>query len=162
MVPYEISGANYATFTVSNNGTVSNSVTTYVRKTSPGVFSLAQNGIGPAAAEHGDYSVISTNNPAHVGETITLYVGGLGAVSPAVQSGAAAPSNPPSSATESVYVTFNGQLTSVPAFAGLTPTAAGLYQINVAIPSGMGTGDAVINILTTEGQSSGATISVAP
>jgi uncharacterized protein (TIGR03437 family) len=149
-------------FVVSNNGTASNSVTTYVRKTSPGVFSLAQNGVGPAAAEHGDYSVISTNNPAHSGETITLYVGGLGAVNPAVQAGDAAPSNPPSTITENAVVTFNGMSGSAPAFAGLTPTAAGLYQINVTVPSGLTAGDAVVNVVTSEGSTSGATIHVAP
>ena len=162
MVPYSISGASYATVTVSNNGTNSNSVTTYVRNTSPGVFSLAQSGVGPAAAEHGDYSVISTNNPAHVGETITIYVGGLGAVNPAVQSGSAAPSNPAASITGSAVVTFNGQGASAPAFAGLTPTAAGLYQLNVTVPSGLSAGDALIGVITSEGSTSGATIHVVP
>jgi uncharacterized protein (TIGR03437 family) len=162
MVPYSISGANYATVSVSNNGTASNSVTMYVRKSSPGVFSLAQSGMGQAAAEHGDYSVISSSNPAHTGETVTIYVGGLGAVNPAVQSGAAAPSNPPSSVTGGVLVTFNGITANPPAFAGLTPTAAGLYQINVAIPAGLKAGDAVVNVLTAEGSTAAATLSVAP
>jgi uncharacterized protein (TIGR03437 family) len=162
MVPYSISGANYATVSVSNNGTASNSVTMYVRKSSPGVFSLAQSGVGQAAAEHGDYSVISSSNPAHTGETVTIYVGGLGAVNPAVQSGSAAPSNPPSSVTGTVLVTFDGITASTPAFAGLTPTAAGLYQINVAIPSGLQAGDATVNVVTAEGSTGAATLSVAP
>lgn len=165
MVPYTISvanGVNYATFSVNNNGTTSNAVTTYVRNSSPGVFSLAQSGVGPAAAEHANYSVISTSDPVTVGETITLYVGGLGAVNPAVTAGDAAPSSPPSSATGQVIVTFAGQGTSTPAFAGLTPTAAGLYQINVAVPSGLTSGDAVVNVVTAEGSTSEATIHVGP
>jgi len=162
MVPYSISGANYATVSVSNNGTASKTVTMYVRNSSPGVFSLAQSGVGQAAAEHGDYSVISSSNPAHTGETVTIYVGGLGAVNPAVQSGSAAPSNPPSSVTGGVLVTFNGITASTPAFAGLTPTAAGLYQINVAVPSGLQAGDATIDVVTAEGSTAAATLSVAP
>jgi uncharacterized protein (TIGR03437 family) len=164
MVPYGISpasGVNYATFKVVNNGTTSNSTTMYVRNTSPGVFSLTQNGIGTAAAEHGDYSVISTSNPAHPGETIAIYLGGLGAVNPAVQEGSAAPGSSLSSATGGLFVVINSQAIT-PAFAGLTPGAAGLYQINVTVPSGMSAGDAVINGVTAEGSTSEATIPVGP
>jgi uncharacterized protein (TIGR03437 family) len=164
MVPYGISGANgvnYATFNVVNNGTTSDSVTMYVRNTSPGVFSLPQNGSGAAAAEHGDYSVVSSSNPAHPGETVTIYLGGLGAVNPSVQEGNAALGNPLSSATGAVSVVVKGQAIA-PSFAGLTPTAAGLYQVNVAIPSGLPAGDADISVVTVEGSSSGTTISVGP
>jgi uncharacterized protein (TIGR03437 family) len=165
LVPYSISaanGVNYATFKVTSNSTTSNPVTMYVRNSSPGIFSLSQNGVGPAAAEHADYSVVSSSNPAHPGETVMIYLGGLGAVSPAVQDGYAAPTNPPSSATGSVSITFNSQTGVVPAFAGLTPTAAGLYQLNVTIPSTLGAGDVPLDVVTTDGSTSEATIRVGP
>jgi uncharacterized protein (TIGR03437 family) len=152
---------NYATFNVINNGTTSNSTTTYVRGTSPGIFSLSENGIGPAAAEHGNYSVISSSNPAHSGETVTIYLGGLGAVNPAVTEGSGAPTNTLTSATGAVYVVINGQ-TITPSFSGLTPGAAGLYQVNVQIPAVASASDALIDVIAADGASSEATISVAP
>jgi uncharacterized protein (TIGR03437 family) len=164
MAPYGIapaSGVNYATFKVINNGTTSNSTTMYVRGTAPGIFSLSENGIGPAAAQHGNYSVVSSSNPAHSGETVAIYVGGLGAVSPAVTEGNGAPGNSLSSATGKVSVVINGS-TLTPSFSGLTPGAAGLYQVNVTIPSVFNASDALIDVLTAEGSSSEATISVAP
>jgi uncharacterized protein (TIGR03437 family) len=41
-----------------------------------------------------------------------------------------------------VTVSIGGQTASV-GFAGLTPTLAGLYQINFTVPQGTGTGDHV-------------------
>lgn len=73
---------------------------------------------------------------AKAGDTVELFGIGFGPTSPAVPpgqlfSGAAATTN-------QVQVQING-VNITPLFAGLT--AAGLYQINVTIPSGLGTGD---------------------
>jgi uncharacterized protein (TIGR03437 family) len=41
-------------------------------------------------------------------------------------------------------------------FAGLAPTFTGLYQVNVAVPSGITPGDNVPLVLTVAGQQSSA------
>jgi uncharacterized protein (TIGR03437 family) len=84
-----------------------------------------------------------------------LYCLGLGAVTPAVADGAAAPSNPPASTVNPVTVTVGTQTANV-FFAGLTPTLAGLYQIDFYVPQGTPTGDQVPVTLAVGGQTSAA------
>jgi uncharacterized protein (TIGR03437 family) len=87
--------------------------------------------IGPTGTWLG-YSTVA----AKAGDTIELFGVGFGPTSPAVPagqvfSGAAATTNPVNLLIDKVSVT--------PSFAGLT--AAGLYQINLTVPAGLGTGD---------------------
>jgi len=166
LVPSSISPANnvyYATVQVSSNNVPSNAVTVYTSNTAPGVFANPV-AVGAAAAEHGsNYTVISESNPAQINETIIVYLAGLGAVDPPVTpDGAAAPSNPLSAATDpNIFVDFSGVQAVYPLpFAGLTPTAAGLYQINVPIPTGTPS-NVYVDISTSDGYASQATLSVA-
>jgi uncharacterized protein (TIGR03437 family) len=144
---------------VVNNGANSNIVTQFVGLTSPGVFTTDETGFGIAAALRPDFSVVSDSNPAQLGETLAVYVAGLGAVTPSVQDGTAAPSSPLSSTTDtpSVYVyDFNGNcetdangncLPATVTFSGLAPGFAGLYQINFTVPSGLASGDGTLQIV---------------
>ncbi len=91
-----------------------------------------------------------------------IYTGGLGAVTPAViPDGGPAPSNPASTVNDPLVSIDFGQGTPPlkPPFAGLTPTTAGLYQINVAIPSGTQP-NVLVDVGTTDGYTSEATLNV--
>jgi len=50
-------------------------------------------GIGPGAILHADYTLVNAAKPAKVGETILIFLTGLGPVTPAVPDGA--PPNSP-------------------------------------------------------------------
>jgi uncharacterized protein (TIGR03437 family) len=117
------------------NGAQSNVVEEYSgtdsESTSPGVF----------AVTHSDgTTLVTTSNPAKVGETLVAYACGLGATNPAVVAGAISPAA--TLATPLFAVTlydFNGGGTqaTVP-YQGLAPGGpAGLYQLNFVVPSGM-------------------------
>ena len=73
---------------------------------------------------------------AKAGDSIELFAVGLGPTNPTVPAGQAYSSAAP--ATNSVSLTMNGTSVVV-GFAGLS--GAGLFQINVTIPAGLGTGD---------------------
>ena len=150
-----ISTESYATFQVINNNEASNKVTVHTNYTAPGAFSLTSNGgtyppaIGPAAVLHADYSLVTQSNPAKAGETLQLYLTGLGSVTPSVADGAAASTTTLSTVDEHIYVIVGGPQANI-AFAGLAPGFAGLYQINFVVPSGITTGSTVYLIVITQ------------
>lgn len=165
LVPSSISPNNnvfYATVQVTNNNALSNSVTVYTSNTAPGVFASPV-ATGPAAAQHSaNYSLITSASPAAVGETVIIYCDGLGAVTPAVvPDGAAAPSSPLSKVNDTnLAVDFSGVAATFPVpFAGLTPTTAGLYQIDVPIPSGTAS-NVFVDVATTDGYTSQASMRI--
>jgi uncharacterized protein (TIGR03437 family) len=146
VVPFSTT-AKYATFQVIHNGAASNPVTMYTNLLAPGVFAMGSGGTGPAAMLHSDYSVVNEANPAVPGETVMVYVTGLGAVTPAVPDGAPAPAQPLSrAAAEKQMIVFIGGKPAAVSFAGLAPGFAGLYQINCKIPDGVGPGDVYSDI----------------
>jgi uncharacterized protein (TIGR03437 family) len=165
VVPYGVASnmTGLANIQVTNNGAKSNVVQMYLTDASPGVFSQNSDGIGFAAALHGTTGAeITSSNPAQPGEYISLFLTGLGPVSPTVADGAQGPLNPLSSAdvynAQNLAIFFNDYGPEGSAgnpgtieYAGLAPTLAGLYQINVQVPtSGLASGDNVYIQLVTD------------
>jgi uncharacterized protein (TIGR03437 family) len=157
IVPYEVATnqTGLANIQVINNIVQSNTVQMYLTDAAPGSFSQTENGIGSAAALHASTNeLITISNPAKAGEYISLYLTGLGTVTPTIHNGAVGPSSPLSYSdlfnAGSLTVYFNdytngtaGNLGNVQ-YAGLAPALAGLYQINVQVPtSGLVSGDDV-------------------
>jgi uncharacterized protein (TIGR03437 family) len=81
---------------------------------------------------------------AKAGDTIELFAVGLGPTNPAVPAGQAYSSAAPT--TYPVNLLIN-KLSVIPAFAGLS--SAGLYQINLTVPTGLGTGE--VSLVATVG-----------
>ncbi len=139
LVPYETSSATIASISVNNNGTASNTVTAFVNPATPGLFAQTSDGVGLGSIQHAaDYSLVTSASPAQAGETVVVYLAGLGAVSPSVADGTAAPSSTLSQPTNTVFADISGTEATASAF--LTPGLAGLYQVNVTIPSGLTSG----------------------
>jgi len=166
LIPYEIAREYFATFQVVVNGSKSNLVTVYVDNSAPGIYTVAQNGMGEAAILHADQTPVSESNPAKPSETVILFMNGLGPVSPQVSDGVAAPSSPVSTSLEAADIGVfldDGQDFSAAQvlFAGLAPGFAGLYQINFTLPdSGLNNGDVHIAFATREAENEMATISL--
>jgi uncharacterized protein (TIGR03437 family) len=151
IVPYNTTVNAVAQIYVVNNGATSNLISAFTGSTSAGVFTEPAGGLGTAAALHPDYSVISESSPAQIGETVAVYLTGMGIVIPRVADGAPAPTNElvNTSATPLVYLLDSAghYLQAKVAFSGLAPGFAGLYQINFAIPSGLVSGNASLEII---------------
>jgi uncharacterized protein (TIGR03437 family) len=146
---------------VINNGVASNMVTELVNTTTPGVFTY-DSGLGYAIAEHADGSLVSSSSPAQPGETVVTYAAGLGTVYPTVPDGSAAPGNPLSVTSNTISVYVGGVAAPVTAysFTGLAPGFAGLYQVNVTIPSGLTAGDNTLDLSGPDSYGTQALISI--
>jgi uncharacterized protein (TIGR03437 family) len=162
IVPYALASNQtaLANIQVNNNGTMSNIVQTYFQDAAPGSFSQNQQGIGYASALHAASGTLITKTaPAQSGEYISLYLTGLGTVTPAISEGALGPTGTLSVAdqftSKNLFVYFNdytagASVAGTIQFAGLAPGLAGLYQINVQVPTGLGAGDNVYVELVTD------------
>jgi uncharacterized protein (TIGR03437 family) len=107
--------------------------------------------LGPTGTSLG-YATVA----AKAGDSVVLFGNGFSSTSPSVApgqpfSGAAATTNPVSLRINNANVT--------PAFSGLS--AAGLYQFNLTLPSGLGTGDVPLLAIVGSAQTpSGVVISL--
>jgi uncharacterized protein (TIGR03437 family) len=98
---------------------------------------------------------ISTkDNPAPRGETVSLYMTGLGPVSPYFTKSGVPPAQL-SITTKPVTVTVGGMQVPV-LWSGLAPTFVGLYQVNIEVPGNMKTGAQTL-VVTVDGKSSDET-----
>jgi uncharacterized protein (TIGR03437 family) len=80
----------------------------------------------------------ATFAPAHPGDVLTAYGVGWGATSPSVQIGTLA--SGPATLT-STYSLLVGGIQPEISYIGLSPGAAGLYQVNFTVPSGLAAGN---------------------
>ncbi len=158
IVPYAITGT-FAKVQVFNDNVASNAVTMPIAKTAPGVLTQSQNGLGYGDVVHQDGKLVNAKNPAQIGETVLVFLTGLGAVSPAISDGAAGPTDTLASTTSTITAYIGGVQATV-TYAGLAPQLAGLYQINLTVPTGVTAGDNNLDIAGPDAYSSECVIAV--
>jgi len=151
------------------DGQVSNTVSVEIAARGPRLlrFNVGEFGAIVNAAD-GSYPLPSgaipgfNTHPANAGDTLIIYAIGLGDTSPAVATGAAAPSQPLAEVIGTPMVNFGGGIGGAvvrPDFVGLSPTSAGLYQINVQIPVGTPRGN--VNLTLAFGDSTSNAVQIA-
>jgi len=135
-------------------------VTMYTNYSAPGVFSVGQNGFGPAAAEDIAGNAIGANNPVGQGACEPLLTG-MGSVTPSLVDGVpSSPTGQPWNVLDSyngsaLSVYFDGYPSPNIQFAGVgARVRRGFYQINAVIPSGVSAGNDYLDILTPEAEPS--------
>jgi trimeric autotransporter adhesin len=154
-----------ANVVVTRNNQASTAQTLQVGPFSPGIFAInniavAINPDGSIAAPVGAIPGIPTR-PAKIGDPggLVILCTGLGAVDSSVANGAAS-LDKLRTATTTPTVMIGGKAAQV-VFAGLSPQFVGVNQINLAIPSGTQTGDAVPIQISLGGTTTSATITIA-
>jgi uncharacterized protein (TIGR03437 family) len=95
--------------------------------------------------------IVTLSNPVHRGDTLVIYATGLGATSPAVETGAPAPIEPLAYAIIPPVVSLGGIPLEV-MYAGLVPNEVGVYQINVRVHDGVPT-DMSVPLVISQGSS---------
>ena len=101
-------------------------------------------------------------HPAQSGDVLTIYAIGLGPTNPVVATGAPAPF-PAATLTVTPVINVGGSIggTAVtPFFAGLSPTYAGLYQLNLTIPDNVPKGIVELSIAWSDVASNSVEIAI--
>jgi uncharacterized protein (TIGR03437 family) len=155
-----------ADIVVTNNGNQSSAQTVLVGPFSPGIFAIGNiavainNADGSVAAPVGAITGITTH-PASVNDPYGLAIlcTGLGAVNTPIANGAAS-SDALRTATTTPTVLVGGQPVNV-LFAGLSPQFVGVNQINITLPPGTPTGNAVPLQIVVGGITTTNTVTIA-
>jgi uncharacterized protein (TIGR03437 family) len=155
IVPQALASGSYPLL-VTTGPVTSAPVSLTVTALQPGIYSVDESGSGAGIVTNAvTGQLVNASNPAHVGDYLVIYCTGLGPVAGSngetePSDGAQAPLSPVFHTTANVTVSIGG--VSVPAlFAGLTPTFAGLYQVNLQVPAGVAAGSsAPVTISATD------------
>jgi uncharacterized protein (TIGR03437 family) len=178
-VPWELQSAATASLIVTTAGGASPAVNVTMSSGAPGIFKIS--GV-TGAPNQGAVQIANssppifvapvgsitgvTSSPATAGQFITIYASGLGAVTNQPADGTAAGTGTTLATAKGTISVTVGGVTAPFSFAGLSPGFVGLYQVNVQIPSGLGTNSAapvIVTLLSTTNQtftSNTATIAV--
>jgi hypothetical protein len=108
----------------------------------PQVIVLAS---GPAIVHSSNSEQVSAANPAHPGETLTLYATGLGPVRAAIDPGQPFPASPLAVVNSPVEVRVNGTVANV-LYAGGYPGAVDAFQVNFTLPPSLVAGTADLQV----------------
>jgi uncharacterized protein (TIGR03437 family) len=138
-IPWEFQGQSSVRMTVWLSYIPSAVYTVPLNTYSPGIFEFSDNGHLSAAATDANGVVFTQANPAKRGQTIVLYVNGLGPVDHQPPSGEPTPLPPPLANTVLPTVTI-GNIAAHVDFSGLSPGWVGLYQVNLDVPQNAATG----------------------
>lgn len=152
-IPFELSGS-IAHLVVHTPAGDSETVNIPVATVQPGLFFDGGTGLG--AIVYSADGLSPWNRPARAGEYLALYASGLGPVQPRTETGEAAPSLILSQNELPVAVLIDG-LRLDPVYAGLAPSFAGLWQVNVQLPADLPPGEHHI-ALEVDGRRSNAVL----
>ncbi len=129
-LPVTLPAGSPQSILVANNGAYSLPDEILITPVDPGVATAS----GVLIAQHADFTLVSADRPAKPGETLVMYLVGMGSTNPPGVTGSPQTGSLASAVVQPV-VTVGGQ-PAVVAFAGLTPGGIGLYQINFTVPTG--------------------------
>lgn len=141
-VPWEVQGQSSVVVKVRIQDSFSATYTLPLTQYQPAFFTYQQNGQTYAAAQDVSFNYVTPDHPIAKGQTVLLYLNGLGPVNNQPATGDPGPGGTPSqlATTASTPVVTIGGQQAAPQFSGLAPGLAGLYQINVAVPVNVGSG----------------------
>ena len=142
VAPYEIEGLSIGVLEIEVDGVIRDTVRLPIERSSPGVFTIAANGFGQAAALNQDGSFNGPGEPAAAGAVVTFYATGEGATTPAGVNGLPAQGVLPRPELP-VRVWIGGVEAPVEYAGGAPGFVAGLMQVNVRVPADAPVGAAV-------------------
>lgn len=146
-VPFELSASIQTTVEVQNNGssTTIGGVASFAAQ--PGIFNVPlDESTSVGAVLHATGELVTPDNPAARGETVSMFITGGGPVNPQVLSGVPAPPGLPPLMVLPAVVGVDNKGSEIQ-FSGYAPGFIGLYQVNFVIPQDASCGLVALNML---------------
>jgi uncharacterized protein (TIGR03437 family) len=154
-VPFEIPAPTKATVILENNGTAVTIPGVSIERAQPGIFEAFLDGRMQAAALHADFSLVTRVNPARRGETILLFLTGLGPTRAPVETNQAGPIPARRTVFDvAVGIDHAGMVNSGAFYA---PGLVTVYQTNFVVAGDVESGDRSLNVVA-QGVSSKETV----
>ena len=123
-------------------GGVSDDFNITIQPQAPGVFYAPVDGTSdlvPQLVRKENLTLVTDSNPIHKGDTLTIYLDGMGQTLPIVDAGSPAPSDPIAVPLVAPTVKLGNSALTVRSY-GLTPGQIGVYQIEVYVPNNVAPG----------------------
>ena len=151
-IPYSIDGN--ATIVLRTPGGVSDNYNVQIRTTAPTVFRNAVGGTQTVATvvRTKNSELVTLSNPVRRGESLVVYLTGMGRTFPAIEAGIPGPNDPPLRTQIQPKVFIGGKEMGV-RFAGLSPGQVGVYQIDAQVPGDTPVGLEIPLVITQDGGS---------
>ena len=150
-VPFEVAGKKTTVVQVNYNGSLSDKISVPVTPSQPAFFTITPIGTDSIAGNQ-DFTLNSSTNPEARGRVVSIYGTGLGKLSYDVPTGAGA-GGPPAGYTGNNTCVLGGSKSVSVAFTGWTPSAVGLGQWSLVIPSDSPTGAVSVKCTDINGAS---------
>jgi len=151
ILPYDLPSGSTQQLVVRRGNRISVPEPVSIQSAQPAVFTINQTGRGQGhiyvVPAPGEQILADSSRPAREGEFLVIYCTGLGGVDPPAVSGDATPTDVLRRAVSQISLSIGGVAAPLD-FAGLTPGATGLYQINTRVPPGVSPGDSVPVVIT--------------
>ena len=151
-VPFELAGKTSTQVVVDYLGSASAPATVPVLASQPDFFTFPGTG-NVKAYNLPSYTLNTADHPAPRGSYVEVYGTGVGKVSYTILTGQGAPGIPAGFTGNYMY-SIGGSAAAPALFGGWTPTAAGLAQWDLQIPTGIGTGAVSIMVKDASGATS--------
>jgi uncharacterized protein (TIGR03437 family) len=161
VVPYSVSDKASTQIQVSYQGLNTAPATMPVTSTKPGIFTVDASGRGPGAILNQDQTLNTAANPASVGSVVVIFATGEGQTSPAGTDGKPGASPVPQPMAQPVTATIGGVNAPVLYAGGAPDLVAGVFQVNLKVPEGVATGNAVPVVLNIAGSTSQDNVTLA-
>ena len=145
VVPFEVAGQNSVDVVVRHRDQTSPTMQVLFSDTSPGIFTVSQDGRGQGAILNADNSFNSDSNPVRRGSFVQIFATGGGRWNPDLPSGSIYGGPVAPVARAPVSVKIGGQPALI-LYAGVAPFLVGKLQVNVAVPEGVSSGEQPIEL----------------
>ena len=159
-LPFNLEGN--VTMILHTPGGVSDNFNFTILPAAPSVFSVTLAGLNapvPTIIRAANNELVTLSNPIHHGDTIVIYLTGMGRTNPPVDAGLPAPFDPLAVVLITPQVELGGVALPLN-YAGMTPGQIGLYQINAFVPRWVPLGMTQTLKITQSGDSTSMSVRV--